>query len=412
VPGLALPALRGTPDMPLAPSRSSAEHSNTSIFYGDRLILKLYRRQQPGPNPESELNRYLTETANFDGVPPFAGTIEYEHAGGDSSTLAVLQGLVANEGDGWTLTLEELERYYENCARVPLPEDLETNDGADLVSLSAQPPSPMAHDHVGIALDSMARLGKRTAALHQALAAPSAASAFSPEPLTSDDLNSLLADLREKAAKVFDILRDSVARLPDEMLDLAGLVLGRRKQLLEGFRYAGGHSLRVERTRIHGDYHLGQVLQVRTDYVIVDFEGEPGRTLDERRAKHSPLKDVAAMLRSLSYAAYASLINYAARRPEDFEKLEPWARLWERSAAAEFLRAYRETAAGAAFLPTDEGDLRGLLEVYWLDKVLYELSYELNNRPAWARIPLMGILTLPIAAGGREWTSTLFRSRR
>ena len=117
------------------------------------------------------------------------------------------------------------------------------------------------------------------------------------------------------------------------------------------------------------------------------------------------------MLRSLSYAAYAGLINYTARRAEDFEKLEPWARLWERSTAAEFLRAYRETASNSTFLPPDEGDLRGLLSVHWLDKVFYELAYELNNRPGWARIPLMGILSLPIEARGREWNSTLFRNR-
>jgi maltose alpha-D-glucosyltransferase/alpha-amylase len=147
---------------------------------------------------------------------------------------------------------------------------------------------------------------------------------------------------------------------------------------------------------VHGDYHLGQVLRVKTDYVILDFEGEPARPLAERRAKHSPLKDVAGMLRSLSYAAYAGLINYTARRPEDLERLEPWARLWERSSGAEFLRAYRETAAGAAFLPPEENDFRRLLSAHWLDKALYELSYELNNRPSWIRIPLMGILSLPL----------------
>ena len=189
------------------------------------------------------------------------------------------------------------------------------------------------------------------------------------------------------------------------MLDLAGLVLGRRKPILDSFRYVG-RKLEAQRIRVHGDYHLGQVLQSRTDYVIVDFEGEPARPIEERRAKQSPLKDVAGMLRSLAYAAYASLISYTARRPEDFEKLEPWARLWEHSAAAGFLRAYRETAAGAAFLPAGEGGLRGLLAIYWLDKALYELAYELNNRPDWVRIPLMGILSLPIEAGGREWNST------
>jgi len=410
-PGAAFAALRGTPDTPLPPARSSKEQSNTSLIYGDRLILKLFRRLQPGPNPDSEVGRYLTEKARFDGVPPFAAAIEYERPGADGSSLAMMQGLVANEGDAWTLTLDELERYYENCARVPLPDGIGGTDDDDLISLSGQPPSPQAHDHVGIALDSVARLGKRTATLHLALAAPSEDPAFSPEPLTSDDVQSLRADLRDKAAKVFDLLRDNVARLPDEMLDLAGLVLGRRKQILDSFRDIAGRHLHAQRLRIHGDYHLGQVIRVRTDYVILDFEGEPASPIKERRAKHSPLKDVAGMLRSLSYAAYAGLINYTARRPEDFEKLEPWARLWERSTAAEFLRAYRQTASNAAFLPPDEGDLRGLLSVHWLDKVFYELAYELNNRPGWARIPLMGILSLPIEARGREWNSTLFRNR-
>ncbi len=411
VPGAALAALRGAPGTPLAPKRSSAEQSNTSLIYGDRLILKLYRRQQPGPNPESEIGKYLTETAHFDGVPAFAGAIEYDPADGEGSTLGLLEGLVANEGDGWTLMLEELERYYENCARVPVPEDIDA-DGGDLIALSEHPPSQLAHDHVGIALDSVARLGKRTAALHLALAAPSDDPAFGLEPMTAADFETLAAGLRKKAAQVFDLLRDRVAKLPDEMLDLAGMVLGRRKQILDSFRSLGGRNLESQRCRVHGDYHLGQVLQVRTDYMIVDFEGEPARPLEERRARQSPLKDVAGMLRSLAYAAYASLTSYTARRPEDFEKLEPWARLWERSTAAEFLRAYRETAAGAAFLPSGEGGLRGLVAIYWLDKVLYELAYELNNRPGWARIPLMGILSLPIEAGGRGWNSTPFRNRR
>jgi len=411
-PGAALAALRGSPQTPLKPARNSAEQSNTSVIYGGKLILKLFRRQQAGPNPDSEIGRYLTETAHFEGVPPFAGSIEYTRVGGESYTLGMLQGLADNEGDGWRLMLEELERYYENCAAVPVPEELEGSDGGDLLALSGNPPVQMAQDHVGIALDAAARLGKRTAELHVALAAPSDDPAFSPEPLTSKDVQSLVADLRQKATKVFDLLRDSVAGLPDELLDLTGLALARRKQIRDSFRYLAGDNLQAQRIRIHGDYHLGQVLRARTDYLILDFEGEPARSLAERRAKQSPLKDVADMLRSFSYAAYASLIGYTARRPEDFEKLQPWARLWERSAGAEFLRAYREAAAGAAFLPPEEGDLRGLLITYWLDKALYELSYELNNRPGWVRIPLLGILSLPIETGNREWNWMPFRSRR
>jgi maltose alpha-D-glucosyltransferase/alpha-amylase len=201
---------------------------------------------------------------------------------------------------------------------------------------------------------------------------------------------------------VFDLLKESVATLPDELIDLAGLALGRRKRILDSFRLPPGDDQLGQRIRIHGDYHLGQLLQVRTDFVILDFEGEPARPIAQRRAKWSALKDVAGMLRSLGYAAYAGLIGHTARRPEDWESLEPWARLWEQSTAAEFLRAYHATAQGAPFLPSSEASFRKLLAVFLLDKVLYELSYELNNRPAWTRIPLTGILSLPLDGGRRR----------
>jgi maltose alpha-D-glucosyltransferase/alpha-amylase len=145
---------------------------------------------------------------------------------------------------------------------------------------------------------------------------------------------------------------------------------------------------------VHGDYHLGQVLKVKTDFVILDFEGEPARPLSARRAKQSPLKDVAGMLRSFSYAAYSGLINFSARRAGDRASLEPWARLWERCVAAEFLRAYRQTAKGAVFMPENTENFRKLLDIFLVDKVLYEVLYELNARPDWVRIPLMGVLSL------------------
>jgi maltose alpha-D-glucosyltransferase/alpha-amylase len=403
IPGTKFEDLRGPAETSIAPRRGSAEQSNTSLFYGDRLILKLFRRQQPGPNPDCEMGQYLTEKAHFDNVPQFAGAIEYVPAGGDASTLAMLQGLVANQGDGWTLTLEELARYYENCATAAFPEGCGADD---LVSLAEREPSQVARDHVGLALDSAARLGQRTAELHLALAA-TVDPAFAPETLAAGDVQVLLASHREHATRVLDLLKDSVAHLPDDVIDLAGLVLGRRKQILDSFRLAlpddGAFGQRI---RVHGDYHLGQVLQVKTDFVILDFEGEPARPIAERRAKQSPLKDVAGMIRSLAYASYSSLIGYTARRPEDWESLEPWARLWERSMGAEFLRAWRSTVQNARFLPPAEADFQRLLAVWLMDKALYELAYELNNRPDWVRIPLTGILSLPVEAGGRAWNRT------
>jgi len=147
---------------------------------------------------------------------------------------------------------------------------------------------------------------------------------------------------------------------------------------------------------VHGDYHLGQVLRTKSDFVILDFEGEPARSLDERRSKQSPLKDVAGMLRSYSYAAFASLTRFTTRRPQDAERLEPWAQLWERSVIAEYLRAYREALAGSPIVPADGKEFQSLLEAFVLDKALYELIYELNNRPTWVRIPLNGIVSLTL----------------
>ena len=393
-PGASFRDILDTASTPLPVRRGSAEQSNTSILYGDRFILKVLRRQEPGLNPDAEIGQYLTDKAHFDRVPPFAGLIEYEpRADVGSSTMAMLQGLVTNEGDGWTWTTEELERYFETCAALPFPESLQ--DGLeDPVDLSEKPALQLARDHVGIYLDSAITLGCRTAELHLALAAATDDPAFAPEPLTAGDLQALLVDLQEHASSVLDALKERVPYLPDDVLEIAAAVLSRRTRILDSFKALRPETFRTWRTRVHGDYHLGQVLKVKTDFVILDFEGEPARPLSARRAKQCPLKDVAGMLRSFSYAAYSSLINYGARRAGDRSSLEPWAKLWERCVATEFLRAYRQTAHGAVFLPEDAEDFRKVLDIFLVDKALYEVHYELNARPDWVRIPLLGILSL------------------
>jgi len=394
--GEAFEALRGTLGASFSVRRGSAEQTNTSILYGDRFILKMLRRQEAGINPDAEIGRYLTEKAHFGQVPPFAGSMEYRpSADGESSTLAMLQGFVANEGDGWKWTTEELDRYFETSAPLPFPEEL--GDGTqDPVELSERQPLLLARDHVGIYLDSAIVLGRRTAELHLALASATDDPAFAPEPLTAGDLQTLLADLRQHAARVFDVLKARLPYLPDEVVEIAAAVLSRRTQILEHFEDLRPETFRTWRMRIHGDYHLGQVLKVKTDFVIIDFEGEPARSLPDRRAKQSPLKDVAGMLRSFSYAAYSSLIRFSARHPTDIASLVPWAQLWVRCVAAEFLRAYRETAQGAEFLPADSAEFRRILDVFLVDKALYEVLYELNARPLWVRIPLMGIISLQL----------------
>ena len=396
VPGKPFRDILGSAELPLQVRRGSADQSNTSILFGDRFILKIFRRLEAGLNPDGEIGRYLTEKTSFDAIPAFAGMIEYvPTAAREPTTLALLQGLVANEGDGWKWTVEELDRYYETCAAVAFPENAASELGDPLV-LSERPTSPLARDHVGIYLDSAAVLGRRTAELHLALASSTDDPAFAPEPMTPDDLEALLTGVREHAVGVFDVLKERVSHLPDDVVEIAASVLSRRRRILDLLGNVKFDGLRTQRIRIHGDYHLGQVLRVKTDFVILDFEGEPARSLAYRRSKQCPLQDVAGMLRSFSYAAYGTLINYTARHPEDFARLEPWAQLWERFVAAEFLRAYRDTAQGAEFLPASSINFRKLLNVFLLDKALYEILYELNSRPGWVRIPMLGMMSLPV----------------
>jgi maltose alpha-D-glucosyltransferase/alpha-amylase len=351
--------------------RGSAEQSNTSIFFGGRLMLKLYRKLEPGINPDVEIGRYLTEKAGFEGIPSFAGTIEYVGSSGETHTVALLQAAVQNEGDGWHWMLDELGRYYEQCSKA----------GPDSSGEAA-----------GLSLDAAASLGWRTAELHLALAADGDDPAFAPEPLGAGELERILDNVRREAEQTFNLLEESLSRLPAEVVDDARGLLERRPELtlrLDRLQVSG---IAASKQRIHGDYHLGQVLRARNDYVIIDFEGEPARPLAERRAKASPVKDVAGMMRSFSYAAYAGLFNHAARRPAEFARLLGCARLWERRTASAFLESYVETAKGSSFLPSEPGDLERLLELFVLEKTFYELRYELNNRPLWIRVPLQGLL--------------------
>jgi maltose alpha-D-glucosyltransferase/alpha-amylase len=387
-------ALAGGDPAALKVARGSAEQVNATIVFGEKLTLQLFRRVEEGPNPDFEIGRYLTEGNRFEGIPALAGGIEYEAPALDHSTLAMLQEFVANQGDGWSITLDALGRFYEQCATLqPSEEAPEGPDGTPM-DHSAEEIPDRVREKVGLYIDSAAALGRRTAQLHLALAAPTGNPAFQPEPLTADYVRALAADLRERAAGVFHTLKAGLPDLPDDVVDLAALTLGQRGSVLERFRRLEQVDPEMVRMRIHGDYHLGQVLWVKNDFVIRDFGGGPARPPAERRLKQCALKDVAGMLRSLSYAAFAGLLAFSARRPEEYGRLGPWAAFWETWTSAAFFRAYRQTAGDAPFLSARPGHLRTLLEAFLLDKALDELKYELANRPAWVRIPLHGILAL------------------
>jgi maltose alpha-D-glucosyltransferase/alpha-amylase len=392
----AYPDLRGDAAARLAVRRSGTEQSNTSFVFGDRLILKLIRRTEPGQNPELEVSYQLTERIGFPRSPRLAGALEYEQRDGSRYTLGVVHGLVPHQVGGWEQALDELDRYYERAAAsdqpLPEPKAIRAQFGV-LEPGTVEVPEPIIQQ-IGWYVDAVTRLGRATADLHLALAADSEQDAFRPQPMPREELVQLAKGVVTRAEAVLETIVSGRDRWPEP---IALLVAAVRRQLprlgdeLDALVAALPDDLVA--TRVHGDYHLGQVLWNEGEFVILDFEGEPARPLAERRAHQSPLKDVAGMMRSFSYAAYAQLDSFRERRPEDADRLGAFARFWESSVTALYLRSYQAAANSAAFVPGPE-HFDGLLRLFLIDKAVYEIEYEMNNRPAWLSIPLNGLADL------------------
>jgi maltose alpha-D-glucosyltransferase/alpha-amylase len=388
--------LRGSSSEPLSISVSGAEQSNTSVIYGDTFILKLFRKVQPGINPDLELGRYLTEEAGFKHTAPVAGSLEYQTGRGEPSSLAILHGYVHNEGDAWAWTLDMLGRYFEQVVTLDQqPEEFLPVQRSSLGIVDWEIPE-MVDELVGPYLDLAQLLGERTAEMHRAFGAATQPP-MRPEPFGLLYQRSLYQSMRSQANSAFRLLRRTLPSLGDGLAEDARLLLDREAQVNECLQAINERKFDGQRTRLHGDYHLGQVLFTGRDFVIIDFEGEPARPLGERRLKGSPLIDVAGMLRSFHYAANANLFNVgtgAPVRPEDVPVIEKWAEVWRVWVSATFLKRYLSMMAGSGLLPDDRAQLRTLLDCYVLTKAIYELSYELNNRPEWVPIPTRGILEL------------------
>jgi maltose alpha-D-glucosyltransferase/alpha-amylase len=405
-PTSAFARLRGNVQDQLSAKLGPATSSNSLVFYGRRLLLKLFRRPEPGVNPDYEICRFLTEEQDFRRIPQVAGNLTYLPAGGrEPFMLGIVQALVTNQGDGWEHAMDELSRYYDRASARMFGPDPVSPDHRSLVELAQATPPLAAIETIGTYFHPARMLGQRTAEMHQALASATNNNDFTPEPLTAENFEGIRTDILTQAEQSFAALRDNLQRLPPELIADAEHLLNRGREEIERL-LSLPHALGASRTRIHGDYHLGQVLWADNDYVILDFEGEPARSVAERRAKFSPVRDVAGMLRSYHYAAYAALFAYVVDRPHDFARLAPWAELWQQWVSAAYLRAYLQTAAGATFLPDDPQAFAALLDSFMLGKALYELSYELNNRPTWVRIPLGGVLSLLEADASAAATMT------
>jgi maltose alpha-D-glucosyltransferase / alpha-amylase len=388
-------SLRGSDG--LEPHVLGADQSNTSLRFGERLILKLFRRLHEGQNPDVEIGAFLSEQAQFPHVPRVAGYLEYRPQSGEPNTVAVLQGFVPNEGDAWGFTLDAVTQYFERCMKAISAGQHAIVPQASLVELTESGIPPLSHELIGPYLEQARLLGQRTAELHLALISHPDDPNFAAEPFTLFYQRSLFQSMRNLTEEVFEKLTRGLANVPEANRADAEGVLAQKAQILERFKFITGRNITAVRTRLHGDYHLGQVLWTGRDFMIIDFEGEPARPISARRIKRSPLRDTAGMIRSFHYAVHHGLRGLAAKglaRPENLGELEHWAEHWFLWTASAFLRSYLRTAPGAAFIPNDREELDGLLRVYLLEKAVYELGYELDHRPHWVHLPLRGILWL------------------
>jgi trehalose synthase-fused probable maltokinase len=360
-------------------TRVRTEQSNTSVIFGHQAILKLFRKLETGLNPDYEITDFLTRQTAFRGTPRLAGAISYEPAEGTRTTLAFLEEFVPNQGDAWTVTQGRLAEYFEAVV-----------GGAG----EGGPDPAFARTLAAADAKEAEGLGRLTGRLHMALASAPRGTALTPEPIGPEDLATWQAGLRRHLQRVMGTLAAALDTLPESVRHAAQDVLDDAAQFSHGLAALDALGTEaVTKIRIHGDYHLGQVLKTGDDFAILDFEGEPARPLDERRAKQCALKDVAGMLRSFAYAAQAARFRAEEAVQGDrglAERLASWAQTWEGGVRSAFLEGYLAETwnRGAPFLPRGREALEAVLRVYELDKAIYELNYEIAHRPAWLRIPL------------------------
>lgn len=370
-----------------------AEQSNTSVIYNDQYFFKIYRKLDTDINPDLELVRYLSERSHFRNAPRYGGGIQYEERAGQSFTiLGLLQNKIPNQGEAWTAMLDTLGRYYEQVTAqtersTPLPQLVH----AERLYFDQAP--ELLQQLIGsVTAERVVLLARRTAEMHIALAAEQSDPAFKPEHFTPHYQRSVYSAHRKLVSEKLDALEDKLPSFAPHVAAEARAVLDLREQILSTFSRIHEAPMDAVKTRIHGDYHLGQVLFDGRDFYIIDFEGEPMLSISERRLKRTPFKDVAGMIRSFHYAAYGKLLLNANQRREDMPWLEQWARQWYHYVSRIFLSAYLDRVAGQPFVPSDPEAARLLLRTYLLEKAIYEVGYEMNARPEWLRIPLKGVL--------------------
>lgn len=384
--------------------RVTTEQSNSSVIYGIAdhavLIMKCFRKIESGVNPDLEISHFLTTKTGFGNVPLLAGYTVYRGRDGFMGPVVILQTFVASTGNCWDYTIRHVKGYYEQAFRQRNTYFHLTGEADNVPSQRLLEENRLwqaTRQFAGGYAGEIAKLGQITADLHLALVSDRSDPCFCPEPITPLDVEGWMATMRDHLRRGMDTIRRRIDQYPQPIQEDLANILSKEHTYAEKINDLcllsdGG----VEKARHHGDYHLGQVLKTDGEFVILDFEGEPARPLSERRAKVSPLKDVAGMLRSFSYAAYAGLLDAAGWSFKTMEEMEPWAAAWHALVSRSFLEGYldRISSGGARLLPDSMDATHKVLSVYQLDKAIYELSYEINNRPEWLPIPVKGMSRL------------------
>lgn len=368
---------------------SPSDQSNTSVVFGESVIMKVYRKVEAGPNPEVETSRFLTEVAGFPHTPRPVGLVKAV-IDGQSAILALAQEFVASQGNALEHTLNSavltLETILADLDDLGLPPRL--SHPLDMTSSDLDVGRPL----MGASIVEAALLGRRTAEMHLALASAPAHPVFGPQPLTTLQQRSIYQGIRSSLRTSLAMLKRRRASLSESDRELAAEVIESESILLDCVKRITGERFDADLIRIHGDYHLGQVLFTGNDFSIIDFEGEPQRPVSQRRIKRLALRDVAGMLRSYDYTVVMALDMVSDGQPEPTKDLEGWARAMRGWMSSAFLTSYLETVGETRVVPSDREQLRALLDALVIEKASYELDYELNNRPDWVSIPLRGLM--------------------
>jgi len=391
--------LRSRDALGILQTSANIKQTTAIVCDGARFALKPFRKVDEGMNPAWDIGRMLGEHTTFNNVAPLGGQIEYRRRDGEPASFAILHGFVQNEGDAWTYTLDSLSNYFERVVTLGEAHPVPPADAWPSGWCQQEPPT-LVEDLIGDYLDDIRLLGQRTAELHLALASDTESPEFAPEGYSSLFQRSLYQSLRSLKIDVFDMLRRNLKHLPKFAQPTAQEVLGYDAEIVRRFRLLVDSRPEAARIRCHGNLHLGQVLMTGKDFVFLDFEGSLSASLSERRAKRSPLRDVATMLRSFHYATQSSLYGrgggrlapQAVVRDEDLSRLQPWTRFWCAWVGAAYLKAYLDAAGSAPFIPRKHEEMKVLFDAYLLERALRELRHELKTRPDWSMVPLTGIL--------------------